>query len=212
MQKMILIKTTHFCINGDNPILQTGIQTVLKEQLPYIELLPSNAPGGAAPTILILCVSNPERTMPLLERYRQRYSNLKTLLLYENLSPGEVFPFFLQGCGCLARDTLSFTELMDCIQLLENGYVLWDPELKGLFSQEAEKYHRFLECLQAEIHFSTPTGRELEIAKAILAGCSNEQIAQQLYLSPGTVKNCIAAILEKYNLKTRAQIVGLLAL
>lgn len=50
------------------------------------------------------------------------------------------------------------------------------------------------------------TEREFEMVEAIAEGLSNREIAQKLFLSEGTVRNAISAILEKLNLRGRTQI------
>lgn len=47
------------------------------------------------------------------------------------------------------------------------------------------------------------TSRELDIVKAVAEGLSNKEIANKLYISEGTVKNYITAILAKENLSHR---------
>lgn len=61
-------------------------------------------------------------------------------------------------------------------------------------------------------HSATPafaaglTERERDIAALIAEGLDNREIAQALYLSEGTVRNHISAILQKAGLKSRTQI------
>ncbi len=50
------------------------------------------------------------------------------------------------------------------------------------------------------------TERERDIAALIAEGLDNREIAQALYLSEGTVRNHISAILQKVGLKNRTQI------
>ena len=47
------------------------------------------------------------------------------------------------------------------------------------------------------------TAREMEIIRAVAEGLSNKEIAGKLFLSEGTVKNCITNILAKENLSHR---------
>lgn len=54
--------------------------------------------------------------------------------------------------------------------------------------------------------FEGLTPREKEIVELVAAGLSNSQIAEKLYLSNGTVRNHISAILEKTCLEHRTQI------
>jgi DNA-binding NarL/FixJ family response regulator len=50
------------------------------------------------------------------------------------------------------------------------------------------------------------TGRQLEIARLIAAGLSNDAIARQLVLTPGTVGNHIGHILRRLGARNRAQV------
>jgi DNA-binding NarL/FixJ family response regulator len=49
------------------------------------------------------------------------------------------------------------------------------------------------------------TEREVEVLELIAQGRSNETIARQIHVSPGTVKNHVAAILQKLDLENRIQ-------
>ncbi len=50
------------------------------------------------------------------------------------------------------------------------------------------------------------TEKELELIKKIADGFSNKEIAEQLFLSEGTVRNNISTILEKLELRDRTQL------
>lgn len=54
--------------------------------------------------------------------------------------------------------------------------------------------------------FSELTPREIEVVRLIADGLSNQQIAEELFLSNGTVRNHISTILEKTGLEHRTQI------
>ncbi len=54
--------------------------------------------------------------------------------------------------------------------------------------------------------FSELTPRETEIVRLIAEGLTNQQIAERLFLSNGTVRNHISTILEKTGLEHRTQI------
>ena len=51
------------------------------------------------------------------------------------------------------------------------------------------------------------TERELGVVRELARGCSNGEIARQLYLSEATVKSHIARILAKLHLRDRVQVV-----
>ncbi|GAC1316005.1 MAG: hypothetical protein NVSMB2_08370 [Chloroflexota bacterium] len=50
------------------------------------------------------------------------------------------------------------------------------------------------------------TAREREVAQLVAAGLTNDEIAQRLVLTPGTVANHVAHILGKERLRSRVQL------
>ncbi len=48
--------------------------------------------------------------------------------------------------------------------------------------------------------------RELDIIRLIAEGLSNKEIAAQLFLSEGTVRNYLSSILDKLGLRDRTQV------
>lgn len=72
-----------------------------------------------------------------------------------------------------------------------------------------------LECVQGRLEtgkgggqafFEGLSKREMEVAELIAEGYSNQEIADKLYLSNGTVRNHVSLILEKTGLEHRTQI------
>lgn len=54
------------------------------------------------------------------------------------------------------------------------------------------------------------TKRELDIAYLLIRNATNKEIAQELYLSEGTVKNYVSELYRKFNMKRRADLVSYL--
>ncbi len=50
------------------------------------------------------------------------------------------------------------------------------------------------------------TARESDIAELVAQGLSNKEIAQQLFLSVGTVRNMLSIILDKLEIRDRTQL------
>jgi len=50
------------------------------------------------------------------------------------------------------------------------------------------------------------TGREQDITRLVAQGLTNKEIAEQLFLSEGTVRNNIVVIMEKLNVSNRTQL------
>ncbi len=212
MQKNDMAKGQYLCVDGDMPLLQEGIRTVICKEMPDIRLLKPGDNCEREPMLLILCTTDPKKAMALLGWYREKYPILKILLLYERVQPADILDFLPFECRRIARSSLSKEELLSCIHMARSSFFVWNEEMAQLLLKEAEKHHGFIQMMKKEIAVNMPTHREIEIAKCILAGMDNEDIGKQLYLSTGTIKNIIAVILEKYHFRSRAQIISLLAL
>ena len=52
------------------------------------------------------------------------------------------------------------------------------------------------------------TARELELASLVLAGCSNQEIAERLFLSPYMVGDHLKAILEKAGVHSKRELIA----
>ena len=112
--------------------------------------------------------------------------------------------------GYLLKD-ISPTELIASIRALDSGISQISPRIinklitnlhedeKPVFSQLSEKLE-WIEKL---------TKREREIFTLIATGCDNDQIAHELCLSEGTVRNHVSMIYTKLNVENRLQIIRL---
>jgi two-component system, NarL family, response regulator LiaR len=50
------------------------------------------------------------------------------------------------------------------------------------------------------------TPRENDVVELVAQGCSNREIAEQLFISEGTVRNTLSSVLEKLGLRDRTQL------
>ena len=102
--------------------------------------------------------------------------------------------------GYLLKDTPS-EEIAAAIRAVHLGYTHLAP---GMMEKViANRIERVQVSLPPELAELTP--RELEVLKSIAVGANNREIAQQLYISEGTVKNHVTNILNRLNLRDRTQ-------
>ncbi len=101
--------------------------------------------------------------------------------------------------GYLLKDTPS-TELADAIRAVHKGYTQFGP---GLIEKTLGGSPSMLE---PPPEFAQLTPREQEVLQLIAKGCSNREIAEQLYISERTVKNHVNSVLRRLNLRDRTQV------
>jgi len=102
--------------------------------------------------------------------------------------------------GYLLKDT-SRQKIVEAIRGTMDGKSFVDPAIAGkLLNQVASR-----QTQPASILTDKLTERELDVLRLIAKGINNSEIAIQLHLSEGTVRNHVSAILEKMGVSDRTQ-------
>ncbi|MEA5552472.1 response regulator transcription factor [Anabaena cylindrica UHCC 0172] len=105
--------------------------------------------------------------------------------------------------GYLLKDTPS-EELAVAIRAVDKGYSQLGPGIiKKLVTQFPANAPIPSPSVPPSLAELTP--REKEVLQLIATGASNREIAQELYISEGTVKNHVTNILNRLNLRDRTQ-------
>lgn len=89
--------------------------------------------------------------------------------------------------------------IINAVRTVNSGGTVFQEDILGCIRDKINSEH-------ISGIFSQLTPRETEIARLIAQGLSNKEIAAALFLSEGTVRNHISAILDKTGLQHRTQI------
>lgn len=133
---------------------------------------------------------------------QQRYPSIKILVLTTFDDDALISQALAAGAkGYLLKDTPS-EELAIAIRSVAKNYGHFGPGIvqKMMNVQPADPTP---EALPPEIEALTP--REREVFMLIGRGASNKEIAAQLYLSEGTVKNYVTSVLGRLGVRDRTQ-------
>jgi DNA-binding NarL/FixJ family response regulator len=135
----------------------------------------------------------------------QKFSEVKVLVLSTFDDDQYIADAIKAGAkGYLLKDMPS-EELAQAIRLVHSGYTQLGPGLMEKLLQGVSKSNtNKSESLAAE--FSQLTQREREVFSLIGQGCTNREIAEELYVTEGTVKTHVTHILNRLNLRNRSQI------
>jgi DNA-binding NarL/FixJ family response regulator len=106
--------------------------------------------------------------------------------------------------GYLLKDMPS-EELAQAIRVVYRGYTQMGP---GLMEKLMANSIPEPDCVAQEVPeaFAQLTPREREVLNLVALGLTNRDIAQQLYISEGTVKTHVTHLLTRLNLRNRAQL------
>jgi DNA-binding NarL/FixJ family response regulator len=193
----------------DQYLIRQGLKALLELE-PDLEIVGEAENGREA--IDLIAELHPDvvlmdMRMPIMDgvgaqrEIQQRFSDTKTLVL-TTFDDTEYVAAALQygAMGYLLKDTPS-EELANAIRAVHRGYTQLGPGIaKKLFAEPVT-----VEPTPLPPALEQLTPREREVLRKIASGASNREIAQQLYISEGTVKNHVTNILNRLNLRDRTQ-------
>jgi DNA-binding NarL/FixJ family response regulator len=106
--------------------------------------------------------------------------------------------------GYLLKDVAS-AQLVEAIRATVRGESILAPSVAAKVISEFTRVSSLVPSMQMEGLVDPLSERELEILSLIARGASNKEIASQLYIAEGTVKNHITHILSKLGVRDRTQ-------
>lgn len=135
----------------------------------------------------------------------KRFPEIKIIVLSTFDDDEYITDAMLAGAkGYLLKDMPS-EELIQAIRLACRGYAQLGPGLLDrLMANVSVNDESGVETTSEKLHSVTP--REQEVLYLISSGATNREIAQQLYISEGTVKTHVTHLLTRLNLRNRAQL------
>jgi DNA-binding NarL/FixJ family response regulator len=106
--------------------------------------------------------------------------------------------------GYLLKDVPS-ARLVEAIRATARGESILEPSVAAKVIAEFTRVSSMVPAAQMEQLVEPLSERELEILSCIARGASNKEIADQLFIAEGTVKNHVTHILGKLGVRDRTQ-------
>ena len=193
----------------DHDLFRTGLRNLLEEQ--GVHIVAEAADGGTAlqlvrelaRDVVVMDLNMPGMNGIEATREITRLAPLtRVLVLTISDQDGDVMDAILSGaCGYLMKDS-SIQDLMAGISAAAVGESLISPHIASKVLQRIRATN-----VEAGEGISRPelSDRETEVLRLIANGKDNAEIAQELHISPKTVKNHISNILMKLQIENRIQ-------
>lgn len=156
------------------------------------------------PDLVLMDLKMPEMNGIIATRkLRQKYPDIKILILTTFDDDEWLFDAIRSGAsGYLLKDRPR-SELLKAIKGTVSGETYVDPAVAGkLLNNVAQSIPPRLPDVEISL-----SDRELEVLRLLAMGLPNADIAKQLFLSEGTVRNYTSAIFSKLNVSDRTQAV-----
>ncbi|MGG3284331.1 response regulator [Paenibacillus solani] len=138
-------------------------------------------------------------------RIRERYPDIRVLMLTTFDDDDYIVEALQNGASGYLLKNIPPDRIIQGIKTIHDGNVLIHPDiarkLTSMLRPASQPVPKSDELEQLGL-----TPAEKKVVTLIAEGLSNKEIAGQLYLSEGTVKNYVTEILGKLNLRDRTQI------
>ena len=193
----------------DHDLFRTGLRNLLEEQ--GVQIVAEASDGAAAltlvtefaPDVVVMDLNMPGMNGIEATREVVRVAPLtRVVVLTISDQDEDVMDAILAGaCGYLLKDS-SIQDLMQGIRAASIGEALISPHIAAKVLQRIRATG-----VPTEAGVSKPelSDRETEVLRLIANGKDNAQIAEDLHISPKTVKNHISNILMKLQIENRIQ-------
>jgi DNA-binding NarL/FixJ family response regulator len=196
-------------ICDDQAIVRDGLAMLLKLE-PDIEVVGAAEDGAAAvdmvekerPDLVLMDLKMPimngvEATYQIITKHPE----VKVLVLTTYDDDEWVFDAIQAGAsGYLLKD-MPRGEIVKAIRGTATGKTYVDPSVAGKILERASSQ----QIQPATLITSKLTEREIEVLRLVARGLSNADISKRLFLSEGTVRNHVSAILAKLGVSDRTQ-------
>jgi DNA-binding NarL/FixJ family response regulator len=196
-------------ICDDQDIVRQGLEAILstasnievvglaEDGAQALELVPQSQPD-----VVLMDLKMPGMNgIAATQRICDQFPDVKVLVLTTFDADEWVFDAIRSGAsGYLLKDTPR-EELIRAIEGTASGETHVDPAIAGkLFKQAARSTPTPDTKIAEEL-----SERELEVLKLLALGLTNADIAGRLFLSEGTVRNYVSAVLAKLEVADRTQ-------
>ena len=196
-------------ICDDQAIIRDGLELLLRLDR-EIDVVGKAGDGAEAldlvaqhrPDLVLMDLKMPGMSgIEATRRLRDRFPGTKVLILTTFSDDEWLFDVLRAGAdGYLLKDTPR-ADVIKAVKGTVAGNTYMDPAVAGRVLQQA------MDASAAPPSFITEqlSEREVEVLRLLAAGLSNRDIAQQLHLSEGTVRNHVSAIIAQLGVGDRTQ-------
>jgi DNA-binding NarL/FixJ family response regulator len=137
-------------------------------------------------------------------RVRGRWPGAKVIILTTFDDDEYVFEGLRAGALGYLLKAISGDELAAAIRTVHDGGALIDPSVTRKVVAEFARIAPPARPADAGL-IEPLSEREIEVLRLVAQGYSNREIAQQIFLAEGTVKNYVTTLLQKIGVRDRTQ-------
>jgi len=193
----------------DHEVVRLGLRTLLEQQ-PDFEVVAEAATAREAvertalhkPDVVVMDIRLKGGSgIDACQEITTSHPQVKVIMLTSYAEDEMLFAAIRAGASGYVLKQIGGDELINAIKTVGEGEALLDPSVTQRVFQEVRKAAREEEASA----FSELTQQEMHVLQLVSEGRTNRQIAEQLFLGEGTVRNYVSSILSKLDVRNRAE-------
>jgi two-component system NarL family response regulator len=158
-----------------------------------------------APDVVLMDVRMPNSNgIEAARRIREGFPSTRIVMLTVSDEEDDLFDAVKAGANGYLLKEVSIEEVAEAVRAVMQGQSLISPSMAAKLISEFGTLARRAEEAQA-VPSARLSERELEVLKRVAKGMANEDIAAELDISPTAVRNHVANILVKLQLRSRIE-------
>ena len=195
-------------IVDDDTLVREGLRMILESEEGFTVVgTASNGQealklcSSAQPEVVLMDIRMPVMDgVEATKLIKEKYKAIKILLLTTFKDTEYIRSAVMHGAEGYVLKSNSSENIIESIRTVYQGNVVFEKEIASRISNMMTK-NRTLSMDELNI-----TKKEYSIMELLSKGCSNKEISEKLYMSEGTVRNSISALLDKLDLRDRTQL------
>ncbi len=193
----------------DHEVVRLGLKALL-DRHPKFEVVAETGTAREAlqlveqhsPDVVVMDIRLPGGSgIDACEKITEDYPDTQVIMLTSYAEDEMLFSSIRAGAAGYVLKQIGGEDLVRAIEAIGRGEALLDPAVTQRIFQEVRRAAKEEEASA----FSDLTQQERHVLILVSGGKTNREIAKELYLGEGTVRNYVSSILSKLNVSNRAE-------
>jgi len=193
----------------DHEVVRLGLKALL-ERHPQFEVVAEAGTAREAiqlvdqysPNVVVMDIRLPGGSgIDACEKIVEKHPNTQVIMLTSYAEDEMLFSAIRAGAAGYVLKQIGGEDLIRAIEAVGRGEALLDPAVTQRIFQEVRRAAKEEEASA----FADLTQQEKHVLILVSEGKTNREIAKELFLGEGTVRNYVSSILSKLNVSNRAE-------
>lgn len=193
----------------DHEVVRLGLRTLLSNQPDFVVVDEAESAEDAVakslahrPNVVVMDIRMPGMSgIEACRQIKEKAPEVEVIMLTSYAEDEMLFDAISAGAAGYVLKQGGGDELVRAVRRVAEGDALLDPAVTQRVLARVRQATR----QEQAAAFKDLTEQELRVLGLVSHGCTNKEIAKELFLGEGTVRNYVSSILSKLELTNRAE-------